>query len=358
MSVRTTVKSIQNIMRQDAGVDGDAQRISQLCWMFFLKIMDDQDEELELLGDGFVSAIPDEFRWRRWAADPEGITGEALLDFVNGKLFPSLKTLEIGGRGGGRRAVVRGVFEDAYNYMKSGQLMRQVINEINEIDFNDLSQRQHFGDIYEQILNDLQSAGNAGEYYTPRAVTAFMADRIDPKPGEILLDPACGTGGFPRLRDPVVSLLSPVRRALLRRIEHQVDLGNRKPRNRQVELQVEQTLQLQRQQFLVPTGVEGELVVGQYIGPTLGRIEMRQRHRGYRLHAQQPGSCHTAMARDDLVLIADEDRAGEPEPADAVGDLPDLFLGVTPRIALIGAERPDRSFDDALFGSQDCAPVL
>src|SRR5262245_16121918 len=196
MSVRTAVKSIQDIMRQDAGVDGDAQRISQLCWMFFLKIIDDQDLELELLRDEYESPIPEALRWRSWAADPEGITGERLLDFVNTKLFPGLKGLEISGPGGARRGVVRSVFEDAFNYMKSGQLMRQVINKINEIDFNDLPDRQHFGDIYEQILNDLQSAGNAGEYYTPRAVTAFMADRIDPRPGELLLDPACGTGGF------------------------------------------------------------------------------------------------------------------------------------------------------------------
>ncbi len=196
MSVRTAVKSVQDIMRQDAGVDGDAPRISQLCWMFFLKIIDDQDQELELLRDEYESPIPDGLRWRNWAADPEGITGDALLDFVNTKLFPGLKKLEISGPGGARRSVVRSVFEDAYNYMKSGQLMRQVINKINEIDFNDITQRQHFGDIYEQILNDLQSAGNAGEYYTPRALTAFMADRSDPKPGEILLDPACGTGGF------------------------------------------------------------------------------------------------------------------------------------------------------------------
>jgi type I restriction enzyme M protein len=196
MSVRNLVKSIQNIMRQDAGVDGDAQRISQLCWMFFLKIIDDQERERELFDDTCVSPIPAGRRWRDWAANPEGITGEALLDFINTDLFPTLKGLEIGGRGGQNRAVVRSVFEDAYNYMKSGQLVRQVINKIEEIDFNDLTQRQHFGDIYEQILNDLQSAGNAGEYYTPRAVTAFMADRIDPKPGELLLDPACGTGGF------------------------------------------------------------------------------------------------------------------------------------------------------------------
>jgi type I restriction enzyme M protein len=196
MAVRNTVKSIQDIMRQDSGVDGDAQRISQLCWMFFLKIIDDQDQQLELMQEGYRSPIPKALRWRSWAADPEGITGEDLLTFVNTELFPKLKELSVAGGQGDRRGVVRDVFEDAYNYMKSGQLMRQVINKINEVDFNNLAERQHFGDIYEQILNDLQSAGNAGEYYTPRAVTAFMAERIDPKPGEILLDPACGTGGF------------------------------------------------------------------------------------------------------------------------------------------------------------------
>lgn len=196
MSVRSVVKSIQDIMRQDTGVDGDAQRISQLCWMFFLKIFDDQDQELEITRDGYSSPIPEKLRWRNWAADPEGITGEALVSFINGELFPSLKDLQLTGKPGDRRKVVRDVFEDAYNYMKSGQLMRQVINKISSVDFNNLVERQHFGDIYEQILTDLQSAGNAGEYYTPRAVTAFMVDRIDPHPGETLFDPACGTGGF------------------------------------------------------------------------------------------------------------------------------------------------------------------
>jgi len=196
MSVRNTVKSIQDIMRQDSGVDGDAQRISQLCWMFFMKIIDDQDQQLELMQDGYRSPIPAKLRWRAWASDPEGITGEDLLTFVNTQLFPQLKELSVAGKQGDRRRVVRDVFEDAYNYMKSGQLMRQVVNKINEVDFNNLAERQHFGDIYEQILTDLQSAGNAGEYYTPRAVTAFMVDRINPHPGEILLDPACGTGGF------------------------------------------------------------------------------------------------------------------------------------------------------------------
>jgi type I restriction enzyme M protein len=196
MSVRNIVKSIQDIMRQDAGVDGDAQRLSQLCWMFFLKIIDDQDKQLHEQRKGYRSPIPDSLQWRAWAADPNGITGDQLLAFVNSQLFPKLKKLPVNGRKGDRRRMVRDVFEDAYNYMKSGQLMRQVINKINEVDFNNLVERQHFGDVYEQLLNDLQSAGNSGEYYTPRAVTAFMVDRVDPKPGEILFDPACGTGGF------------------------------------------------------------------------------------------------------------------------------------------------------------------
>lgn len=196
MSVRATVKSIQDIMRQDAGVDGDAQRISQLCWMFFLKILDDQEQQLELMQPGYTSPLPNHLRWGSWAADPEGMTGDTLLAFINEKLFPSLKELSIAGANRHRHRVVRSVFEDAYNYMKSGYLLRQVVNKINEVDFNNLVEKQHFGDVYEQLLTDLQSAGNAGEYYTPRAVTAFMADRIDPKPGEIILDPACGTGGF------------------------------------------------------------------------------------------------------------------------------------------------------------------
>jgi len=196
MSVRSTVKSIQDTMRQDAGVDGDAQRLSQLCWLFFLKIIDDQDQALELLDDDYRSPIPPPLQWRNWAADPEGRTGDALLEFINLELFPALKSLTAKGRWANRARVVRGVFEDAYNYMKSGQLLRQVINRIQTVDFNDLADRRHFGEIYEQLLNDLQSAGNAGEYYTPRAVTAFMVERIDPKPGEILFDPSCGTGGF------------------------------------------------------------------------------------------------------------------------------------------------------------------
>ena len=196
MSISTTIKTIQDIMRKDAGVDGDAQRISQLVWMIFLKIFDDREKEYELMDDGYVSPIPDRLRWCNWAADPEGITGDELLDFVNDDLFKTLKDLYLTAEGDRRGFVVRSVFEDAYNYMKSGTLMRQVINKINEIDFNKTDDMNLFGDIYEQILKDLQSAGNAGEFYTPRAVTRFMVDMVDPKLGEKMLDPACGTGGF------------------------------------------------------------------------------------------------------------------------------------------------------------------
>ncbi|HRK98468.1 MAG TPA: class I SAM-dependent DNA methyltransferase [Alphaproteobacteria bacterium] len=194
--VSATIKSIQDIMRKDVGVDGDAQRIGQLVWMFFLKILDDQEEQLELTEDNYISPIPENLRWRNWAADAEGITGEELSEFINNKLFPALKELNAEGRNGGRALVVRNVFEDAYNYMKSGQLIRQVVNKINEINFNRSADKHTFGDIYEQILKDLQSAGNAGEFYTPRAVTQFMVDMINPQLGEIVIDPACGTGGF------------------------------------------------------------------------------------------------------------------------------------------------------------------
>jgi len=197
MSISTTIRSIQNIMRKDAGVDGDAQRIGQLGWMLFLKIFDDQEQELELTKDDYKSPIPKSSRWRNWAADPEGITGETLLEFVNNDLFRKLKNLATTSSGQNPRGfVVQSVFQDAFNYMKNGTLMRQVINKLNEIDFNRISDRHLFNDIYEKILKDLQSAGNAGEFYTPRAVTQFMVDMVDPKLGEKALDPACGTGGF------------------------------------------------------------------------------------------------------------------------------------------------------------------
>jgi type I restriction enzyme M protein len=195
-NLSTVIKSIQDVMRQDSGVDGDAQRISQLTWLLFLKVFDAQEEELELTRDGYKSPIPEHLRWRNWAADAEGVTGEALLDFVNVQLFPKLKALPGDAERNPRGFVVRSVFEDAYNFMKSGQLLRQVINKLNAIDFNRQAERHQFNDLYEKILRDLQSAGNAGEFYTPRAVTQFMVDMVNPRLGEVVFDPACGTGGF------------------------------------------------------------------------------------------------------------------------------------------------------------------
>jgi len=193
-NVSAIIKSIQDIMRKDVGVDGDAQRIGQLVWMFFLKIVDDREEEQELLDDEFKSALPENLRWCNWAKNDEGMTGDELQEFVDTKLFPTLADLPTAA--GPQAVVIRRVFEDAYNYMKSGTLMRQVINKINEIDFNSTEDKHMFGDIYEQVLKDLQSAGNAGEFYTPRAVTQFMVDMVDPKLADKVLDPACGTGGF------------------------------------------------------------------------------------------------------------------------------------------------------------------
>ncbi|MCR9165982.1 MAG: type I restriction-modification system subunit M [bacterium] len=195
MSLSATIKSIQDILRKDAGVDGDAQRISQLCWMLFLKIFDFQEDEAEMMDDDYKSPLPKKYRWRNWAKDPEGMTGDDLLEHVE-ELFKALKELKIGPKSNPRAAVVRAVFEDAYNYQKSGQLLRQVINKLNEIDFSRSADFHQFGGIYEQILSDLRGAGNAGEYYTPRGVTQFIVDMVDPKLGERILDPACGTGGF------------------------------------------------------------------------------------------------------------------------------------------------------------------
>ena len=195
MSISSVIKSIQDIMRKDVGVDGDAQRIGQLVWMLFLKIYDDREQEWELLNDDYQSPIPNGLRWRSWAADPEGMTGDDLKNFIDNILFPGLQQLHTSGDA--RAVVIRNVFEDAYNYMKSGQLIRQVINKIQEgIDYNNSKERHAFGDMYEQILRDLQSAGNAGEFYTPRAVTEFMVNRVDPKLADSVMDPACGTGGF------------------------------------------------------------------------------------------------------------------------------------------------------------------
>ncbi|MCL1140876.1 N-6 DNA methylase [Shewanella pneumatophori] len=196
MSISSAIKSIQDIMRKDAGVDGDAQRLGQMSWLLFLKVFDAQEEELELELDDYREPIPEQFLWRNWAADNQGITGEELLDFVNDELFPQLKNLTAPIDKNPRGYVVKEAFSDAFNYMKNGTLLRQVINKLNEIDFTDSKERHLFGDLYEQILKDLQSAGNAGEFYTPRAITKFIVAVTDPKLGESIMDPACGTGGF------------------------------------------------------------------------------------------------------------------------------------------------------------------
>ena len=198
MSLTTTIKSIQDIMRKDVGVDGDAQRMSQLVWMLFLKILDEQEKQIEAVKN-YTSPIKEEFRWRNWAAvDKEDQpTDDQLIDFVNNHLFPGLKNIKTYQGDSKLRQVIQSVFEDAYNYMKSGSLLRQVIQKIEEdIPLNSFEDQKHLGDVYEKLLKDLQSAGNAGEFYTPRAVTEFIVDRIAPQIGETILDPACGTGGF------------------------------------------------------------------------------------------------------------------------------------------------------------------
>ena len=200
-NIGAVVSSIRNIMRQDRGISGDAQRLEQLGWMLFLKIMDDKDQELEILKDDYVSVIPPKFQWRAWAADAEGITGDELLDFIdsnaesNRGLFATLKNLTstVNPK---RASIVKEVFDGSNNYMKSGYEMRKVINKLNEVDFNNSDDKHIFGDIYESILVELRDAGNKGEYYTPRAVTQLMTQMTDPKLGERVLDPAAGTGGF------------------------------------------------------------------------------------------------------------------------------------------------------------------
>ena len=193
-NIQSNIKSIRDIMRKDAGVDGDAQRISQMVWMLFLKIFADKEEEWEITLENYKSPIPENLKWQNWAADDEGKTGDELMDFVNNDLFPALKEIDTSKTE--QAKIIKAVFEDTYNYMKNGTLFRQVINEINKIDFNKNEDRHTFNDIYETILKELQSAGSSGEYYTPRAVTQFIVDMVNPQLGETVLDPACGTGGF------------------------------------------------------------------------------------------------------------------------------------------------------------------
>ena len=186
-------------MRNDAGINGDAQRIEQIAWMLFLKVYDAKEQDWEWDDENYVSIIPDECRWANWAHDDhsgKAMTGDTLLDFVNNTLFPTLKKLPVDASTPVKKAIVQTTFADANNYMKDGVLLRQVINVIDELDLSDYEESHAFGEIYESILKELQSAGSAGEFYTPRAVTDFMAQRIDPKIGEHMADFACGTGGF------------------------------------------------------------------------------------------------------------------------------------------------------------------
>jgi len=193
------VKNIRNIMRNDAGVNGDAQRIEQIAWMLFLKVYDAKEDDWEIEEDDYTSIIPEYCRWRNWAHDNgsgKAMTADALLDFVNNTLFPTLKRISVNTATPIKKAIVKEVFEDANNYMKDGVLLRQVINVIDDLDLSDYEESHAFGEIYEGILRELQSAGSSGEFYTPRAVTDFMAKIIAPKIGEQVADFACGTGGF------------------------------------------------------------------------------------------------------------------------------------------------------------------
>ena len=194
-NISGTIKSIRDIMWQDTGLNGDAQRIEQLGWMLFFKIFSDKDKELELIDDNYTSPIPEHFHWEQWAGDDEGITGDELLNFVDRELFPALRNIDVASTN--RRAlIVREVFEGNNNYMKSGTNIRKVLNKLNEVDFNIARDRHAFGELYESILKELQSAGKSGEFYTPRAITQFITDIINPQLGERILDPACGTGGY------------------------------------------------------------------------------------------------------------------------------------------------------------------
>ncbi len=193
-NIQGIIKSIRDIMWQDSGLNGDAQRIEQLGWMLFFKIFSDKDQELETLSDNYKSPIPSELHWENWAADSEGMTGEELQVFVDRTLFPKLRSINVVGNP--RALIVREVFEGNNNYMKSGINIRKVLNKLNEIDFNIAKDRHAFGEIYEGILKELQSAGKSGEFYTPRAITQFITDIVSPKIGEKVLDLASGTGGF------------------------------------------------------------------------------------------------------------------------------------------------------------------
>jgi len=198
MNFSVLIKRLQDIMWQDAGVNGDAQRIEQIVWMLFLKLYDAKEFEWEIIDDNYKSIIPDEYRWRNWAVDKKdgkAITGSELSNFII-QLFNTLKDLDVNENTDVRGKLVKEVFTDLNNYMKDGILIRQAVNVLNEIDLTDFKVRHAFNEIYETILKDLQSAGKYGEFYTPRAITDFISIVIQPKIGDKVADFACGTGGF------------------------------------------------------------------------------------------------------------------------------------------------------------------
>lgn len=198
MNISTMIKRLQDIMRQDAGINGDAQRIEQIVWMLFLKLYDAKESEWEIYEDNYTSIIPEEYRWRNWAIDKKdgkAITGSEMESFIT-QLFVHLKDLEVDENTDTRGRLVKEVFTDLNNYMKDGVLIRQVVNVLNEIDLTDFKVRHAFNEIYETILKELQSAGKSGEFYTPRALTDFIVKMVEPKIGETVADFACGTGGF------------------------------------------------------------------------------------------------------------------------------------------------------------------
>lgn len=196
MAVSGTTKALKDIMRIDAGINGDAQYIEQITWMLFLKAFDYKEQEWELTEDDYYPIVPTEYRWSTWAADAEGITGDALLSHID-TMFSALRDLDISDDPKHRKWLIRSIMEGVNNFMKSGTLLRQVINKINaDIDFDAMPSGHLFNGLYETMLKDLQSAGKSGEFYTPRPVTRFIVEQVNPKLGETVLDPACGTGGF------------------------------------------------------------------------------------------------------------------------------------------------------------------
>lgn len=223
MSINFFKKDIENIMRNDQGLSGTAQRLEQLAWMLFLKIIDDKDIERESFDPRFKSSIPNKFQWRSWAGNDEGITGDELLNFIDNPsdgLFISLANLDLNS-GKNKKILIKQIFSSTNNFMKSGFTMRQVINRINKIDFNNHDDKHVFGDIYEDLLLDLREAGGKGEHYTPRPITKLMVEMIKPKVGDVIIDPSAGTGGF------LVSSLDFLRKKEIKTSHQELNLENK-----------------------------------------------------------------------------------------------------------------------------------